>query len=268
MVSRSEKVKAFRELHLRGCFVIPNPWDAGSAQIMAGVGFKALATTSSGYAFSRGRKDGDFGRDETLAYSGEIARAVDVPVNADTEDCFAETAAGVAETVRLAAEAGLAGLSIEDRQPGGGPPIRGFDDAVARVAVAVEAARRHDIVLTARADGMLHRAYDLAEAIRRLQAFEKLGAEVLYAPAMPDLAALRALCGAVRAPVNHLIGAGASGLGMAEIAGTGVRRISLGGALARASGGALAAICREIAGGSFARLDAAPSWAALRGAGR
>lgn len=264
MASRSDKVKAFRELHRSGCFVVPNPWDVGSAQIMAGAGFKGLATTSSGYAFTRGKKDGDFGRDETLAYSGAIATAVDVPVTADTEDCFADAPAGVAETVRLAAEAGLSGLSIEDRQPGANPPIRSFDDAVARVAAAVEAAKRHDIVLTARADGMLHGVYDLAEAIRRLQAFERLGAEVLYAPAMPSLAALRELCGAVKAPVNHLIGAGAKGLGYAEIAGAGVRRISLGGALARASGAALAGICGEIAAGSFAKLDAAPSWASLR----
>ncbi|MER8380420.1 isocitrate lyase/phosphoenolpyruvate mutase family protein [Mesorhizobium sp. M1399] len=174
MISRSKKVEQFRVLHKSGCFLIPNPWDVAGARMMAGPGFRALATTSSGYAFLKGKKDGakEVGRDESLAYAAEIAASTTVPVTADLEDCYEDTPEGVAETVRLAAEAGLAGLSIEDRQPKPGQPIRDFDAAVARVAAAVAAARKYDIVLTARADGVGKGVYGLDEAIRRLKAFE------------------------------------------------------------------------------------------------
>ena len=156
MPTRSDKVRRFRDLHEAGCFTIPNPWDVGGAKMMTTLGFEALATTSSGYAFSKGKRDmaRDVDRDETLQYAAAIAAATHLPVTADTEDGYADTPEGVAETVRLAAEAGLAGLSIEDRQPNAAKSIRDFDDAVARVAVAVEAARKYDIVLTARADGL------------------------------------------------------------------------------------------------------------------
>jgi len=233
---------------------------------MTGLGFQALATTSSGYAFSRGKKDGanDVSRDESLAYAAEIAASTDVPVTADTEDGYADTPEGVAETVRLAAAAGLAGLSIEDRQPRSDQPIRGFDDAVTRVAAAAQAARRCNIVLTARADGLGKGVYDLDEAIRRLKAFEALGAEVLYAPGVPDLAALQKICRSVNAPVNHLLGQGVSGLTYDQIAQAGVRRISVGGSLARAVGGALLRVCQEIATGDFAQLESAPAWNSLR----
>lgn len=266
MISRSEKVERFRALHTSGCFVIPNPWDIAGARMMAGLGFKALATTSSGYAFSEGRKDGalDVSRDESLAYAAEIAASTDVPVTADLEDGYEDTPEGVAETVRLAAEAGLAGLSIEDRQPNSNVPIRDFDDSVARVAAAAEAARKHNIVLTARADGLGKGAYDLEEAIRRLRAFEALGAEVLYAPGVPDLASLERLCRSVNAPVNHVIGQGVSGLTLHQIAQAGVRRVSVGGSLARAAGGALMTICQEIAIGDLTALDSAPAWGVLR----
>lgn len=266
MISRSRKVEHFRALHASGCFLVPNPWDVAGARMMTGLGFKALATTSSGYAFSKGKKDGanDVGRDESLAYAAEIAASTTLPVTADLEDCYADTPEGVAETVRLAAEAGLAGVSIEDRNPNAGPPIRNFDDAVARVAAAAEAARRHDIVLTARADGIVKQAYDVDEAIRRLRAFEALGAEVLYPPDVPDLASLGRICSSVRAPVNHVLGQGVSGLNFEQIAQAGVRRISLGGSLARAAGGALLAICRDIATGNYAALEGAPAWNSLR----
>jgi 2-methylisocitrate lyase-like PEP mutase family enzyme len=266
MISRSDKVERFRALHASGCFVIPNPWDIAGARMMAGMGFKALATTSSGYAFSKGRKDGalDVSRDESLAYAAEIVASTDVPVTADLEDGYEETPEGVAETVRLAAEAGLAGLSIEDRQPNSDLPIRDFDDAVARVAAAADAARKYNIVLTARADGLGKGTYDLEEAIRRLKVFETLGAEVLYAPGVPDLASLEKLCRSVSAPVNHVLGQGVSGLTLDQIAQAGVRRISVGGSLARAAGGALMTICQEIAAGDFTALESAPAWSVLR----
>lgn len=263
--TRQEKVRAFRALHESGCFIMPNPWDIGGARIMAAAGFKALATTSSGFAFAIGRRDGEVGRDGTLAHAAEIAAATDLPVNADTEDCYAETPDGVAETVRLAAEAGLAGMSIEDRQPDPDRPIRDREDAVARVAVAVEAARRHDIVLTARADGLAKKAYDLEEAIARIRLFEELGAEVLYVPGIPDAASLRAVCAAVKRPVNHLLGAAGTGIAHRDIVAAGVRRISLGGSLARAMGGVLRETCRAIAGGDFRSVDGGPTFAELRG---
>ena len=266
MISRFDKVERFRSLHKSGCFVMPNPWDVAGARMMAGLGFKALATTSSGYAFSKGRKDGaqEVSRDESLAYAAEIAASVDVPVTADLEDGYEDTPEGVAETVRLAAEAGLAGLSIEDRQPNGDFPIRDFDNAIARVTAAADAARKYNIVLTARADGLGKGAYDLEEAIRRLKMFEVAGAEVLYAPGVPDLASIERLCRSVNAPVNHVIGQGASGLTLDQIAQAGVRRISVGGSLARAAGGALMTICQGISKGDFAALDSAPAWGVLR----
>lgn len=269
MPTRADKVRRFRDLHQAGCFIIPNPWDIGGAKMMTMLGFKALATTSSGYAFSKGKRDGsagakDVSRDETLQYAAAIAAATDVPVSADTEDCYADTAEGVAETVRLAAEAGLAGLSIEDRQPNAAKPIRDFDDAVARVAAAVEAARKYDIVLTARADGLGPKAYGLDEAIRRLKAFEKLGADVLYAPALADVSALQQVCRSVDAPVNHVIGLGAAGLSLQQIADAGARRISLGGSLAKAMGGVLLQTCQTIGRGDFSDLERGTSWNSLR----
>jgi 2-methylisocitrate lyase-like PEP mutase family enzyme len=265
MTTRSEKVSRFRDLHRSGCFTIPNPWDVAGARMMAALGFPALATTSSGFAFANGRKDmaRDVRREEALQYATTIAAAADVPVTIDSEDCYADTPDGVGETVRLAAEAGLAGLSIEDRQPDPRRPIRDFDDALARVKVAIAAARRHDIVLTVRADGLGARVYDLSEAIRRLKAFEALGADVLYVPALPDLAAIRQVCASVEAPVNHVIGLGAPGLSFHQIADAGVRRISLGGSLAKAMGGMLLQTCRTIARGDFSALNEAPGWDAL-----
>lgn len=266
MTTRSEKVRRFRDLHRSGCFIIPNPWDVGSARMMAALGFEALATTSSGFAFSAGKIDmtRDVGREEALRYAGAIAAATDLPVTIDSEDCYAETPDGIGETVRLAAEAGLAGLSIEDRKPDKAKPIRGFEDALERVKAAVAAARQYDIVLTVRADGLGARAYELAEAIRRIKAFEAVGAEVLYVPALPDLPAIQQVCRSVSAPINHVIGLGAPGLSFRQIADAGVRRISLGGSLAKAMGGVLLQTCQTIARGDFSALERGPGWDALR----
>ena len=266
MTTRSDKVRRFRELHRAGCFAIPNPWDVGGARMMTALGFEALATTSSGYAFSKGKTDMtlDVGRDEALGHAAEIVASTHLPVSIDSEDCYADTPDGVGETVRLAAEAGLAGLSIEDRQPNAATPIREFDDAVARVTAAVAAARKYDIVLTARADGLGARAYGLDEALRRLKAFEALGADVLYVPALPDLAAVQQVCRSVSTPINHVIGLGAPGLSFRQIADAGVRRISLGGSLAKAMGGALLQTCQTIARGDFSDLEQGTSWNTLR----
>jgi 2-methylisocitrate lyase-like PEP mutase family enzyme len=164
----------------------------------------------------------------------------------------------------LAAEAGLAGLSIEDRQPNSATPIRDFDDACTRVATAVEAARTNDIVLTARADGLGAGVYGLDEAIRRIKAFEALGADVLYVPAVPDLSALQYVCRSVKAPINHVIGLGVSGLNFQQLADAGVRRISLGGSLARTMGGVLLQTCESIARGDFSDLYRGASWQSIK----
>ena len=267
MPSRDEKVETFRALHEEGCFVMPNAWDALGARLLTGAGFGALATTSSGYAFSVGKKDGsrEVSRDEAFANAASIAAATDLPVSADTEDCYADAPSGIAKTVELAAEAGLAGLSIEDRWPLGPEPFRTFEDAVARVGAAADAARRHDLVLTARADGLGKRAYDLEEVLRRLRAFEAAGADVLYAPGVPDLATLGTLCRSVAKPVNHLLGQGLANATLDDIAETGARRVSLGGSLARVLAANFRELGRTIAAGDFTALQSAPSWSELRG---
>src|SRR5271165_2989392 len=195
-VTTAAKVAAFRALHARpGAFVIPNPWDVGSARILAALGFEALASTSAGAAFAQGRRDGALGRDGILANAAAIVAATDLPVNADLENCFADAPDEAAKTITLAAAAGLAGGSIEDATGNPDEPIYGHDQAVARVAAAVAAARAAPagFVLTARAENFLHGKPDLDDTIRRLQAFEKAGADVLYAPGLPDLAAIRAV---------------------------------------------------------------------------
>jgi 2-methylisocitrate lyase-like PEP mutase family enzyme len=262
MPSREEKVAAFRAQHESGCFIMPNPWDAGGARMMAALGFPAVATTSSGYAFSIGRKDsqGDVTLAETLAHATLMSEATDLPVNGDFEDCYAPDAEGVGETIRLAAETGLAGVSIEDRWLGGPEPMRSFDDALVRVEAAVNAARRHNIVLTARADGIGKGAYGLEEAIRRLQAFDAAGADVLYAPGVKTLSDLKTLCTSVGKPVNHVIGQGLKGLSRADFAAAGVRRISLGGSFARAVNHAMRETALQVSDGEFSALDAAPGF--------
>jgi 2-methylisocitrate lyase-like PEP mutase family enzyme len=238
----------FAELHARDeTFVIPNPWDAGSAHLLTGLGFAALATTSAGLAHSLGRPDGakEIDRDETLRNAAAIAAATNLPVSADLEDCYGTDAAGIAETIRLAAEAGLVGGSIEDATGRPDDPIRPFDEAVERVAAAVEAARTlpFPFTLTARAENFLYGRKDLKDTIRRLQAFEAAGADVLYAPAVSDLDTIREICAAVDRPVNVLARPAHT---VAALRDRGVRRISLGSGLARAALGEMLRAAEEI----------------------
>ena len=233
-MTREEKVEAFRALHRPGePLVMPNPWDAGSARMLAALGAKALATTSSGHAFTLGRPDmGHVSRAEALEHAGDIAAAVGVPINGDLENGYGREPEAVAETVRLAAEAGLAGCSIEDTDlPGTG--AYAFDLAVERIRAAVEAARDAGIVLTARADGYLNRAYDADEALRRARAFAEAGAEVIYAPLAP-IETQAELC-RIGPPVNLLASGEFARRPVSDYAGMGIARISIGGALARAT---------------------------------
>ncbi len=261
----NDPIARFRQLHASGCFIMPNPWDALSARLLAASGFKALASTSSGYAFTTARQDGrrEVTRDEAIANAVELTTATGLPVTLDAEDGYADTPEGVAETVRLAAEAGLAGVSIEDRDTARPGTLREFPDAMERVLAAVEAARSSAIVLTARADGLGKAAYDLDEALRRLTAFAGAGADVVYAPGLKDLDSLRVVCQAVPVPVNHVLGQGATGLSYEMISGAGVRRISLGGSFTRAALAHIRQLGDTIAKGDFRTLDQAPPWSGL-----
>lgn len=233
----------FRELHSQGLFVMPNPWDPGSARLLAWLGFPALATTSSGHAASLGRLDQHVERDELLAHAAAIASAVDVPVSVDAERCFADDVAGVGETVRLIAEAGVAGCSIEDYDPAADaidPPGK----AVERVGAAAEAAHAEGIVLTARAENHLYGRGDLEDTIGRLRAYREAGADVLYAPGLVQLEEIARLVREVEGPVNVLARPG--GPSVPEMASVGVRRVSTGGALAMAAYGAMVWAAREL----------------------
>lgn len=249
-LSRAGKIESFRALHERpGAFVIPNPWDVGTARVLASLGFEALATTSAGFAFSLGLPEGDISREQALAHCGDIVAATDLPVSADLEKGFGDDPASVAETIRAAAETGLAGCSIEDFSGRPEDPIFSFDQAVERIAAAVQAARSlpHDFVLTARAENFLHGRPDLDDTVRRLQAFEAAGADVLYAPGLKSLDDIRTLCAAVSRPVNVVMGLPGVTFGMAELAEAGAKRISVGSAFSRLAFGALIRAAREIA---------------------
>lgn len=247
MATQTEKHRAFLALHRRpGAFVILNPWDAGSARILASLGFEALATTSAGFAFSIGRRDCALPREAVLENAGAIVAATDPPVSADLADGFGTDPETCAETIRLAAATGLVGGSIEDATGDPARPVHDFALAVERVAAAAEAAARLPFVLTARAEGFLYGRRDLDEVIRRLQAFEAAGAQVLYAPGLPDLDAVRTVCTSVGCPVNVVMGLSGPLYSVAELAGAGVRRISVGGSLARAALGALARAACEV----------------------
>ena len=246
---QAEKAALFRALHARaGAFVIPNPWDAGSARILAALGFEALATTSAGLAFALGKRDGGAGRAATLANAQAIVEATDLPVSADLENGFGDSPEDAAETIRLAAGVGLVGGSIEDASGDSARPIYDHGHAAERVAAAVEAARGlgFPFVLTARAENFLHGRPDLDDTIRRLQAFESAGADVLYAPGLPSLDAVRAVCAAVSRPVNVLAAGSGATPSVAALAEAGVRRISLGSALSRAALGGFMRAVREI----------------------
>jgi len=256
------RLSAFRDLHHRtGAFVIPNPWDVGSARIFAGMGFEALATTSAGFAFSRGRKDGGISRGEVLAHCREIVAATALPVSADLEKGFGDRPEDVAETIRLAGETGLAGASIEDFTGDPERPILDFTLAVERITAAVEAARAitPDFVLTARAENFLLGRHDLDDTLRRLQAFEAAGADVLYAPGLTDIETIRTVCASVSKPVNVVMGLPGATFSVDDLAAAGVKRISVGSSLARLVYGDLIAAAEEIRErGTFAFAARAP----------
>ena len=247
MTSQSEKAARFLELHRPGePLLLPNPWDQGSARLLASLGFHALATTSSGFAATLGRLDGSVSRDEALAHAAAVVAATELPVSADLENCFADDPAGVARTVALAVEAGLAGCSVEDFTGGEEAPIYDIGRATERVAAAAEAAHAGPVrlVLTARAENYLHGRPDLADTIARLQAYQAAGADVLYAPGLTRLADIRQVVTEVDRPVNVLAVAGAPPVG--ELAEAGVSRVSVGGSLAFAALGALADAATEL----------------------
>jgi 2-methylisocitrate lyase-like PEP mutase family enzyme len=235
MANQRETAESFRALHEReGAFVIPNPWDVGSARLLAGLGFEALATTSAGFANSVGRLDGQVTRDEAIEHCRQLSAATDLPVSADLENCFAHDPAKVGETILLGARAGLVGGSIEDYSGDPSHPIYDFGLAVERVHAAVEASRILDFpfTLTARAENLLRGKNDLDDTIRRLQAFEAAGADVLYAPGLTTLDQVRLVTSALSKPVNVLAPM-LKGVTVAQLAAAGAKRISTGGALAR-----------------------------------
>jgi 2-methylisocitrate lyase-like PEP mutase family enzyme len=249
----------FRALHRKGNpFVLANAWDVGSARVLAAMGAEAIGTTSGGFAFTLGLPDGArITRDQALAHSADLVAATPLPVSGDLENGYADDPEGVAETVRLAAEAGLAGASIEDTDlPGSGAYPQ--DVALERVRAAVAAARAlpRDFVLVARADGMLHGSYGLDEALARIRAFADAGADCVYVPFLPDLAAVRTVCDAVAAPVNVLTAGAMAQASRDELAAAGAARISLGSALARVAQAALVEAAGEVLGnGDFRRLS-------------
>jgi 2-methylisocitrate lyase-like PEP mutase family enzyme len=233
--STADKRKAFRKLHEAGCFVIPNPWNVGTARYLQGLGFPALATTSSGFAFSQGYADGAQSREQVLAHFAEIAAATDVPLNADFEDGLADTPDGVAESVIKCIATGVAGLSIEDSPNNGRTPLYELDVAVARVKAARAAIDRAggDVVFTARAENFIRGVNDLDDAIRRLKAYAAAGADCLYAPGINKREQIEAVVKAVAPKPVNFLNSGAFGFTVDEIAAMGVRRISVGGSLAR-----------------------------------
>lgn len=238
---------SFLSLHTPGRpLLLPNAWDVGSARVLASLGFRALATTSSGHAATLGRPDGSVTRDEALAHAVQLGAATGLPVNADLENCYADEPDGVAETIRLAAEQGIAGASVEDHTGDPDRPIYDLGLAAERVRAAVEAAHAgpHRLVLVARADNHFHGIDDLDDTIRRLQAYQEAGADVLYAPGPTDADDLRRIVESVDRPVNVLARQGAPSV--AELAGLGVARISVGGSFAFAALGALAEAAREL----------------------
>jgi 2-methylisocitrate lyase-like PEP mutase family enzyme len=259
--SQSEKAARFRALHeAPDAFVMPNPWDAGSARLLAGLGFPALATSSGAAAGVLGRRDGQVTRDEALAQARAIVEATELPVSADLEKGFGEAPAAAAETIRLAAAVGLVGGSIEDATGDADRPLYDLGHATERIAAAAQAARAlpFPFTLTARAENFLRGNLDLDDTIRRLQAFEKAGADVLFAPGLPDLEAVRAVCAAVSKPVNFMVGIKGRSFTVAELAAAGVRRISLAGSLYRAAMTGLLDAAREVKErGTFGYLDRA-----------
>jgi 2-methylisocitrate lyase-like PEP mutase family enzyme len=265
MPSVEEKRRTFRKLHERGCFAIPNPWDIGSARYLQHLGFKAIATTSAGFAFSRGLADGAVGRDDMLAHIRELVEATDLPVNADFENCYADDPDDVAESVRLCVATGVAGLSIEDATDRKESRIYDVDLAVERIRAAREAIGDSNVLLVARAEGFLVGREDLDQVVRRLVAYSEAGADCLYAPGFKEREHIKAIVDAVAPkPVNILIG-GAIGLTMKDAESLGVRRVSVGGAFARAAWGGFIRAAKELnEKGSFEELARATSYTDLQ----
>lgn len=263
----SSKAEIFRALHEQdGAFIIPNPWDRGTARILAALGFPALATTSAGLAFSLGVAEGQVTRGQTLAHCRDLVTATELPVSADLEKGFGDQPEDVAETIRAAAETGLAGCSIEDHTGRRDAPIFDFALAVARIEAAVAACRAlsGDFVLTARCENFLWGRPDLDDTIKRLQAFEAAGADVLYAPGLKDLESIAQVCGALSKPVNVVMGLPGTTFGLAELAAAGVKRVSVGSALARLAFGAVVTAAKEMAQeGTFGFADGAIGFADL-----
>jgi 2-methylisocitrate lyase-like PEP mutase family enzyme len=257
-VTQREKGERFRKLHEGACFVIPNPWDVGSAKVLAGMGFAALATSSAAAAAGIGKRDGELTRDEALAHARTIVDATDLPVSADLENGFGDTPQAVTETVRLAGEAGLVGCTIEDTSDDQAKPLYDFELAVERVAAGAEATRAlgFPFLLTARTHNLLFPDGHLDETVRRLQAFEKAGADVLFAPALPELAAVQMICGSLKKPFNFMVGIPGKSFSVAELATAGVRRISLATSLYRAAMTGFLDAAREVQDrGTFTFLD-------------
>jgi len=258
MPTLHEKAQRFRALHAApAAFVIPNVWDGGSAALMAQLGYSALATSSSAAAATLGKLDGGITREEALAHAASLAALTALPVAADLENGFGDAPEDAALTIRLAAAAGLIGASIEDASNAAGQPIYEFEHAVARIAAAVQAARAapFPFVLTARAENFLHGRADLADTVRRLQAFERAGADVLFAPGLPDLEAVRTVCAALRGPVNFMVGMPGQSFSLAELAAVGVKRVSLSTTLYRAAMTGVAAAAREALTGNFSYVS-------------
>ena len=255
----SDKAARFARLHEGpGAFVMPNAWDAGTAQILAQLGFEALATSSAACAQSLGRRDGEITRDEALAHARAIVLASGLPVSADLENGFGDAPADAALTIRLAGEAGVVGGSIEDATGDAAHPIYDFNAAVDRVAAAAEAALAHPFkfTLTARAENFIRGKPDLDDTIRRLQAFERAGADVLFAPALPSLEAVRTVCSSLTKPVSFMAGIRGKSFGVAELQAAGVRRVSTATSLYRAAMAGLRNAAREIReSGSFDYVD-------------
>ena len=267
MKTQSDKATQFSALHkTKGSFIIPNPWDAGTARMLAGLGFAALATSSGAAANVLGRRDGHIARDECLTQILAMVEATDLPLAADLEKGFGDTPEIVAETIRLGAAAGLVGGSIEDATGTAAHPLFDFAHAVERVAAAAEAAATlpFKFMLTARAENYLRGNPNLDDTIKRLQAFEKAGADVLFAPGLPDLEAVRTVCAALTKPVNFMVGIRGKSFSVAELEAAGVKRISLATSLYRAAMTGLFDAATEIKGhGTFGYLDRAMTSAKL-----
>jgi 2-methylisocitrate lyase-like PEP mutase family enzyme len=258
-LTQFEKAQCFRALHQgAGAFLMPNPWDAGSARTLAGLGFKALASSSAACAVSAGRRDGGVTRDEALAHCAQIVAATDLPVSADLEKGFGDSPAEVVVTIRRAAAVGLVGGSIEDATGDGTRPLFELDQAVERIAAAVEAARSlsFPFTLTARCENFVRGNPNLDDTIRRLKAYEEAGAAVLFAPGLPDLETISAVCSALSKPVSFMAGIRGKSFTVAQLGAAGVRRISVGPSLFRAALSGFVSAAREISEhGTFSYVE-------------